>query len=74
MDGYVKSVLTVIAVCLVIQTSSHFVQPAHANTNEIARLLQVMMDRTQKIAICSKDGTECAGIVAGDGGFFKNVK
>ena len=51
MDRYTKTVLTVIAVCLVIQTARDvaFVEPAYAN-------------QIHKIAICREDGSLCAGI------------
>ena len=51
MDKYTKAVLTIIAVCLVIQTGKDivFVEPAYAN-------------QVQKMAICREDGTACAGI------------
>jgi len=51
MDRYTKAVLTVIAVCLVIQTAKDvaFVEPAYAN-------------QVQKIAICREDGSHCLGI------------
>lgn len=51
MDKYTKVVLTVIAVCLVIQTARDvaFVEPAYAN-------------QIHKIAICREDGSLCAGV------------
>ena len=55
MDKYTKAVLTVIAVCLVIQTAKDvaFVEPAYAN-------------QVQKMAICREDGSECAGIYSAE--------
>jgi len=51
MDKYTKAVLTVIAVCLVIQTAKDiaFVEPAYAN-------------QIHKIAICREDGSLCVGV------------
>ena len=51
MDKYTKAVLTVIAVCLVIQTAKDvaFVKPAYAN-------------QVQKMAICREDGSLCVGV------------
>ena len=53
MDKYTKAVLTVIAVCLVIQTARDiaFIEPAYAN-------------QVHKIAICREDGSLCTGIDA----------
>ena len=55
MDKYTKAVLTVIAVCLVIQTTKDIalIEPANANTNQV-----------HKIALCTEDGTKCAGITS----------
>ena len=51
MDKYTKSVLTVIALCLVIQTAKDivFVEPAYAN-------------QIHKVAICREDGSLCVGV------------
>ena len=51
MDRYTKAVLTVIAVCLVIQTAKDiaFIKPAYAN-------------QIHRVAICREDGSLCAGI------------
>ena len=51
MDKYTKAVLTVIAVCLVIQTARDvaFVEPAYAG-------------QIHKIAICRPDGSLCVGV------------
>jgi hypothetical protein len=52
MDQYTKAVLTVIAVCLVIQTAKDivFVEPAYAN-------------QIHKVAICREDGSLFAGVI-----------
>jgi hypothetical protein len=54
MDKYTKAVLTVIAVCLVIQTAKDIavVEPAYAN-------------QIHKIAICREDGSFCVGVSEG---------
>lgn len=51
MDKYIKAVLTVIAVCLVIQTAKDvaFVESAYAN-------------QVHRIAICREDGSLCVGV------------
>ena len=51
MDKYTKAVLTVIAVCLVIQTAKDvaFVEPAYAN-------------QIHRVAICTADGSSCVGV------------
>ena len=46
MDRYTKTVLTVIAVCLVIQTSRSLIEPAFAGD-------------VQRVVICNADGTTC---------------
>ena len=61
MDRYTKAVLTVIAVCLVIQTAKDvaFVEPAYAN-------------QVQKMTICREDGSLCVGLK--DYGFDEDVR
>jgi hypothetical protein len=50
MDKYTKAVLTVITVCLMIQTGEKIVQPAYA-------------DNIQKIAICEyQNPSQCVRV------------
>jgi len=50
MDRYTKAVLSVIAVCLVIQTSRSLIEPAFAND-------------VQRVAICNVDATTCVKLM-----------
>ena len=50
MDKYTKAVLTVIAVCLVIQTARDVALVESASANQVHR-----------IAICDTDGRHCVG-------------
>ena len=49
MDKYTKAVLTVIAVCLVVQTGDKIIQPAHASG-------------PQKVVLCNELGSNCASL------------
>ena len=49
MDRYTKAVLTVIAVCLVIQTGDKIIEPAHASG-------------LQKVVLCDESGSNCASL------------
>ena len=50
MDKYTKAVLTVIAVCLVIQTTKDIVFIKEANASQV-----------HKIVICDMSGSNCVG-------------
>ena len=60
MDRYTKTILTVIAGCLLVQTADKIVTPAHANTNRIAAVLERMIESPQKVVICDVSGQSCA--------------
>ena len=51
MDKYTKAVLTVIAVCLMIQTAKDiaFIEPTHASG-------------PQKVILCDEIGSNCASL------------
>ena len=49
MDKYTKAVLTVIAVCLVIQTGEKIIEPANAAS-------------PQKVVLCDELGSNCASL------------
>ena len=61
MDRYTKTALTVIAVCLVIQTSRSLIEPAFASD-------------VQRVAICNVDSTTCVKLMAlGDNNLVPTV-
>lgn len=49
MDRYTRAVLTVIAICLVIQTGSKIIEPSYASG-------------LQKVVLCDELGSNCASL------------